>query len=99
MPLGEKLFAATKTNLESTSDSAGVYTLYQDGTIIYIGRADGGSHTIKNCLSDHKEGHKGPGTQLFTHYTREVTMNVAARYHDLLEHHVRKYGQPPRGNE
>ena len=97
MPLGEKLFAATKTNLESTSDSTGVYTLYQDGAIIYIGRADRG-HTIKSCLSDHKQGYEGTRTQRFTHYTREVTNSVAVRYDILLERHVSKYGHPPRCN-
>ena len=95
MPLGDKLFCASKSNLESTPESTGVYVLYLDGTIIYIGRADGGSHTIKSCLADHKEGHEGACTQRFTHYTREVTMNVTARYNDLLEHYERKFGTFP----
>jgi len=98
MPLGEKLFTASKSNLESTPDAAGVYVLYQDGRIIYIGRADGGSETIKSRLADHKRGHDGPCTQLFTHYTREVTMKVTCRYNEIIEHHERKFGMLPECN-
>ena len=98
MPLGEKLFCASKTNLECTPDSAGVYVLYQDSRIIFIGRADGGSDTIKSRLADHKQGHDGPCTQLFTQYTREVTMKVTARFNEIVERYERKFGMLPECN-
>ncbi len=98
MPLGEKLFFASKSNLDSTPDSVGVYVLYMDGKIIYIGRANGGNDTIKSRLADHKQGHDGACLQRFTHYTREATMKVTARYNDLLEHYERKFGTLPECN-
>ena len=98
MPLGEKLFCASKANLECAPDSAGVYVLYQDGRIIFIGRADGGSDTVKSRLADHKQGHDGPCSQLFTHYTREATMKVTARFNEIVERHERKFGMLPEGN-
>lgn len=98
MALGGKLFNASKVNLECAPDAPGIYSLYLDGRFIYIGRADGGSNTIKSRLADHKQGHDGPCTQLFTHYTREVTMKVTARYNELLEHYSRKFGTLPECN-
>ncbi len=98
MPLGGKLFIASKVNLDCTPEAPGVYALYMDGRMIYIGRADGGSITIKSRLADHKHGHDGPCTQLFTHYTREVTMKVTARYNELLENYSRKFGTLPECN-
>ena len=98
MPFGEKLFAASRTNLESLPELPGVFTLYQDGKMIFIGYADGAKHTIKSQLIDHKEGREGPSTQRFDHYTRELTPNVVLRYRDLMVHYARKYHRWPRGN-
>ncbi len=40
MALGEKLFTATHANLEGLPEQSGVFTLYEDGQMIFIGRAD-----------------------------------------------------------
>ena len=98
MPFGEKNFPATRTNLESLPDSPGVFTLYQDGKMIFIGYADGSKHTLRSQLHDHKEGREGPSTQRFDHYTREVTPNVVRRYHELMVQYARKHHHWPRGN-
>ncbi len=99
MPFGEKLFPATRTNLDSLPESAGVFTLYKDGALIFIGYADGTSHTVKSRIMDHKEGREVPLTQLFDHYTREITPNVVVRYRELMQHYAQKYHQWPKGNE
>ena len=99
MPFGEKIFPANRTNLDSLPDSPGVFTLYKDGELIFIGYADGANHTVKSRIMDHKEGREVPLTQLFDHYTREVTSNVLVRYHELMHNYARKYHRWPRGNE
>jgi len=99
MALGEKLFPATHANLESLPEQSGVFTLYEEGQMIFIGRADGSGHTIRSVVLDHKEGRIGACTQQFDHYTREVTLNVALRYRELLRRHARKYHRFPKCND
>ncbi len=99
MPFGEKIFPATRTNLESLPESPGVFTLCEDGKLIFIGYADGSSHTIKSRIMDHKEGREGACTPRFDHYTREVTPNVVLRYRELMQQYAEKYHRWPRGNE
>ncbi len=99
MALGEKLFPATHANLEGLPEQSGVFTLYEEGQMIFIGRADGSGHTIRSVVLDHKEGRIGACTQQFDHYTREVTLNVALRYRELLQRHARKYHRFPKCND
>ncbi len=99
MALGEKLFSATHANLESLPEQSGVFTLYEEGQMIFIGRADGSGHTLRSVMLDHKEGRIGPCTQRFDHYTREATTNVALRYRELLQRHARKYHRFPKCND
>ena len=99
MALGEKLFTATHANLESLPEQSGDFTLYEDGKLIFIGRADGSGHTIRRIVLDHKEGRVGSCTQQFDHYTREATTNVALRYRELLQRHARKYHRFPKCND
>ncbi len=99
MALGEKLFSATHANLESLPEQSGVFTLYEEGQMIFIGRADGSGHTLRSVVLDHKEGRIGPCTQRFDHYTREATTNVALRYRELLQRHARKYHRFPKCND
>ncbi len=98
MSFGEKIFPATRTNLDGLPEAPGVFTLYEDGRLTFIGYADGGSHTIKSRIMDHKEGHEDARTQLFDHYTREVTANVVLRYRELMVQYARKYHRWPEGN-
>lgn len=99
MPFSEKIFPANQTNLDSLPESPGVFTLYRDGTLIFIGYADGGSQTIKSQIMGHKEGREVPLTKQFDHYTREATPNVVVRYRELMQNYARKYHRWPKGNE
>ncbi len=99
MALGEKLFSATHSNLESLPEQSGVFTLYEEGQRLFIGRADGSGHTLRSVVLDHKEGRNGACTQRFDHYTREATTNVALRYRELLQRHARKYHRFPKCND
>ncbi len=96
MPFGEKIFPANRTNLDSLPNSPGVFTLYKDGELIFIGYADGASNTIKSRIMDHKEGREVPLTQQFDHYTREVTPNVVVRYRELMHQYAHKHHRWPK---
>jgi hypothetical protein len=78
---------------------AGVYCLYSYGTVIYYGRAQGGSVTIESRLYDHKAGRSGPCTQSATHFSFEKTTSPVTRERELLEQYRVFYGQLPRCNE
>jgi hypothetical protein len=98
MSFGEKFFSASHANLDCLPEAPGVFTLYEDGRLIFIGHADGAKHTIKSRLMDHKAGREDARTQLFDHYTREVTPNVVLRYRELMVQFARKYHRWPEGN-
>jgi cephalosporin-C deacetylase-like acetyl esterase len=98
MRFGKKFFSASRANLDSLPEAAGVFTLYEDGRLIFIGYADGGGHTLKSQIMDHKEGREAARTQFFDHYTREVTPNVVLRYRELMVQYARKYHRWPEGN-
>ena len=94
-----KLFAFTWENIKNAPNKAGVYVLYDDSEIIYVGRAKGGNTTICSRLSDHKNGHDGTCTQGATHYKREVTDSPVSREKEWLKWHKEKFGYLPRCND
>lgn len=99
MPIQGDLYPFTDNNVNQAPAQAGVYALYRDGALTYIGRAQGGSTTIRSRLQDHKAGRDGPCTQQSTHYKREVTQNAAAREKQLLEEYYRQHGKLPLCND
>ena len=99
MPVNGDSYAFSDENLSKAPDSAGVYVLYQNGTCIYIGRAQGGSTTIRSRLKDHKSGREGRCTQVADTYKREPCSNPITRERELLEEFKQSYGKLPRCNE
>jgi TPP-dependent trihydroxycyclohexane-1,2-dione (THcHDO) dehydratase len=93
------LYAATAANLDISPDVAGVYELYENGNLIYIGRALGGTVTIRSRLKDHKAGRSGACTMSFTAYKRHVTSDAANLEVQLLSGYRAAYGRLPRCNE
>jgi hypothetical protein len=73
--------------------------LAQGSEIIYIGRAQGGTTTIRSRLKDHFSGREGVCTKKPTHYCSEVIPNPVAREKELLEWFKKKYGKLPRCNQ
>ncbi len=78
---------------------AGVYCLWDNNTVIYYGRAQGGSVTIESRLFDHKAGRSGPCTQGATHFSFERTTAPVSRERELLEDHKKLHNKLPRCNE
>lgn len=76
-----------------------MYALYSNSEVVYYGRAQGGSVTIRSRLQDHKSGREGRCTQSAAAFNWEVTSTPIARERELLEEHKRLYGKLPRCNE
>ncbi len=98
MPITSNLYAFIGVNIKRAPEEAGVYALYQNGTPIYIGRAQGGKVTIRSRLKDHMEGREGRCTQAATHYKREVTPNGAHREKELIAEYYNENRRLPRCN-
>lgn len=99
MPIQGDKYPKTNDNLGNAPAKHGVYQLYEDSAIIYIGRAAGIGVTIRSRLSDHAAGRDGPCTKAYTHYKREVTESAKSREYELLEEFQRNYGRLPACNE
>lgn len=86
----------TQENVNLSPQSPGVYILFDDGEIIYIGS---GTLTIRERLQRHHNGLEGSCTQAATHYEREVVSNPRTRETQLIDAFVEKYGVLPRCND
>ncbi len=99
MPISGRLYSFNRTNVDNAPDTGGVYALYLGDELIYIGRAQGGTVTIRSRLEDHLSGRDGTCTQRATGYRREQTAQAAARERTLLEEFKLGYWRLPRCNE
>ena len=84
--------------IAAAPEQAGVYLLWQDGAVIYIGRALGGGATIRSRLVDHFSGREGACTRQTTHYSWELVRDPAAREAELLKEHHARFQRAPRCN-
>lgn len=100
MPITGDLYNFTEDNVNGAPQSAGVYALYDAyKQLVYIGRAKGGTTTIRSRLQDHKAGREGLCTQSASYYRREVCSNPVAREAELLMEYKRLNGRLPRCND
>jgi len=97
MPIrGEARIASA---LGEAPSQSGVYALYENSMLIYIGAAIEGESTIQERLREHKVGNKGPCTKWFTHYRYEITDAQMTRERELLQEYSKRYGRLPRCNK
>jgi hypothetical protein len=95
MPIVDPTFKPlTLENVNRAPRKRGVYALYADKTLVFLGQAEGRSDTIRSRLRGHLEGRTdGP-----MRYKREPAANPAARLKTLLLEHVKKHGHLPAQN-
>ena len=96
MPVAGNKYPFTKKNVDGSPESPGVYALYDEGEVIYYGKA---TASIRDRLQAHKRGDEGRCTQQATHYKRELTSRPTARERELLAAYKAKHGRYPRCNE
>lgn len=92
-------FPFVKNLVDEAPENAGVYALFQNGVLIYYGRAQGGNVTIRSRLQSHQRGGEGYCTQQATHYQWEICSNPIAREVELLAGYRAKFGTLPRCNQ
>jgi hypothetical protein len=85
------LHAFTKANVDTAPDEFGVYALYIPGILIYLGRADEESGTLRDWLQTHFNGAEGPCTKSATTFRYEVTDRPAERRSELAEAYRRSH--------
>lgn len=96
MPISGKFYAFNKQNVDNSPSKPGVYALYRDRKLTYIGKA---SYPIRSRLQDHYAGRDGQCTMASTQYKREISSNPATRERELLQEYLQQYGSLPLCND
>ena len=86
------LHSFNRVNVDHAPDEFGVYGLYLPGILIYVGRADEDSGTLRDWLQTHFRGAMGPCTKSATAFRCEVTDDPATREQEIIEAHRRSHG-------
>ena len=76
LPFTESLIAAAP-------DTHGVFALWQNGGVIYLGKASAGSATIRKALGEQFEGRKWSEMQI-TRCSWEIAEDADRRHRELL---------------
>src|SRR5260221_13881563 len=95
MPISDPLFRFTNAIVHGAPTNAGLYALWQDGHLIYVGRAV----SIRERLVEHLQRRLCPCTEHATHYSWELSLRPATREVEMLEHFKKQHGRLPRCNE
>jgi hypothetical protein len=77
---------------------AGIYALWDEEELVYYGRAQGGSVTIRSQLLDHLDGRLPLPAPSVSHYSWELCADPGAREAELIAEYRRVFGRPPRYN-
>jgi len=81
--------------LEGAPDELGVYGLFLEDELIYVGAAHAGA-TIRTCLLLHQDGALGSCTMKATAYSWELTRQPGARSAEILAEYFRLTRKDPR---
>ena len=91
---GSTLF--TKTNVDSATNTQGVYTLFEGGSCTYVGSS---SVSIRSRLQSHQSGTEGSCTKNAASFKTEMCSNPLTRERELINEHERTYGRKPKCND
>ena len=81
--------------VEGAPDDIGVYALWRNDQLLYIGRAMGGSISIQSRLLEHLSGACCACSREATHYSWEIVMQPVVRELELLQEVLRAAGEVP----
>jgi hypothetical protein len=89
----------TDAAIDHSPAAPGVYLLYQNGCLLYIGLAVNGS-SIRDELASHRSGAHGERTRDATAFTYELARDPRALHRRYLAAHRERYGgRLPAGND
>ncbi len=97
--LRSTLYPFNRAFLEKAPEEAGIFGLFDGDELVYVGRAEGGEHSIKAGLLLHPHGGLGACTRKATHYAWEITASPAAREEEVLAQFRRQHRREPRCNK
>jgi hypothetical protein len=95
VPIHEPLYRFTAAIVHGAPETGGVYALWQDAEMIYLGH----SGSIKVALLGHLQRNSPDCSRGATHYSWELSLQPAAREADLLEAFRKRHGRLPRCNQ
>lgn len=96
MSINGDFYTFNEHNVDNAPAQPGVYALYRDRKLTYVGKA---SSSIRTRLQDHYAGRDGQCTRASTQYKREVTSRPGARERELLQEHLQQHGKLPLCND
>jgi hypothetical protein len=92
MPIADRTFKRlTLQNVNRSPKKRGVYALYEDKTLVFLGHAAGHADTIRSRLRAHLRGKP----KSLTRYKREPSKTPEARLKALLKEYLSAHGRPP----
>lgn len=95
MPISDPHYRFTDAIVQGAPNITGLYALWQDGDLIYVGRAA----SIRERLVEHLQRRVCPCTEQATHYSWELSLQPVTREVELLEQFKKRHGRLPRCNE
>ncbi len=91
-------FTSDSININAPT-SNGVYFLYENGELIYIGKSAAYTTSIRSRLLDHFNGNEGPCTQSATNFSYELCTDPDKREVELIQQAQAQMGRLPRCND
>jgi hypothetical protein len=96
LPIVDKGFKRlTIENVNRAPRKRGVYALYEEKMLVFLGVAEGRADTLRSRLRAHLAANEGGGA---LRYKREPTAAPAARLKSLLGEYRKKNGRLPERN-
>jgi hypothetical protein len=93
MAISDRLYRFDAAILQGAPANAGVYALWQDGEMIYLGHAA----SIRTSLLEHLERRSACAAGA-THYSWELSLRPTARESELIAEFRQRHGRLPRCN-
>lgn len=97
VPIRSPKYKLAKAMVDNAPDAEGVFGLWQDEELIYVGRALA-SATIRGRLREYLDA-PPPCTRGATHYSWELSLRPAVREAEILAEHLENHGRLPRCND
>jgi hypothetical protein len=95
MPISDRSFKRlTLENVNRAPRKRGVYALYVERTLVFLGHAGGAADTIRSRLRAHLRAKPAAGTR----YKREPAPKPQERLQTLLREYVARHGSLPARN-
>ena len=98
MAIYAQTFPFTAKLIAGAPQEPGVYALWLENDVIFVGHAQGANASIRCCLLDHFSGARGPCTRRASHYSWAIAPQPVERERELLEDYRQRNSHLPHCN-